>query len=179
MTAESAFAALLERQTTAEQRDKLCRLREQFALSQNDAVWGLLAVVEDHCSSLLTRSTSSPGPQSPQRTLAPAWHFVALGMSLQTLVMATCLYVGARASASNPNSGMCTVLGSSATSSAVASVLAVPAGWLAFALALPILTWGVHLGWRVRTEEPAIGWTIVVAGTLTAAACVALLWGLA
>jgi hypothetical protein len=59
--------------------------------------------------------------------------------------------------------------------------LAVPAGWMIFALLLPAAVHGAKAGWRVAADgaaerwERAIGWCIVAACVLGCAACAVLL----
>jgi hypothetical protein len=61
-----------------------------------------------------------------------------------------------------------------------AVVLAAPAGWMVFALLLPVAVYGARVGWLTASEtterrEKIIGWGIVAACAFASAACAVML----
>jgi hypothetical protein len=170
---DSAFALLLDRQSSAEERERLTLLRDQLALADNDALWGLLAIIEDHCASLVEHREAGGASRSEARS-TPGWHFVALGMAVQVLLLGAGMVVGARAVLAPPTAWIRSQP-STASDPLLGSVLQAPAGWVALLFALPLLLHAIQLGWRVRREAPALGWTIVGAASVTIAVCMGLL----
>jgi hypothetical protein len=151
---DTAFGKLLGAQTTAEQRERLHRARQQLALSEGDAVWGLVQVVQDYLDSLGPDRAATPAPLSA----APAvqwvfrpWQLVTAALALQTLALSLAFCIGAHWSAA-PVQGAAPWL---------RAVLSVPAGWIVFAHALPLLVQGAWSSWLARKQDRGVGWALL------------------
>lgn len=166
----SAFRRLLERQPTPAQRERLAQLRDELALAEHDALWSLLELVEGYYASLPQRQDGQPTSSSTGKP----WRLLALALGGQVLLLAGAMYVGARAA----NGGAITWSSCGHTTEPqnwTALILGAPAGWLALACVVPILVHVARVGWRVRAEEPLVGWIISSTSALAAAGLVGLL----
>lgn len=169
----SAFRRLLERQPTPAQRERLAQLRDELALAEHDALWSLLELVEGYYASLLQRQNDQPSQPTSSSTGKP-WRLLALAIGGQVLLLAGAMYVGARAA----NGGAITWSSCGHMSEPqnwIALILGAPAGWLALACAVPTLAHVARVGWRVRAQEPLVGWIISSTSALTAAGLAGLL----
>lgn len=164
----SAFARLRDRRSPA-QRERMTKLRDELALTDHDALWSLLELVEDHCASIAPhREQPTPSPSNSP------WRLLSLGMSAQALLLAVAMYVGARAATAGGTVTWPTC-GQGAPHSLLATILHAPAGWIVFVFCAFALAHLVRLGWRLRAAEPLVGWIIAATSTLTAAALLGLL----
>lgn len=169
MSSPSPFARLLDQSPPA-QRERLVQLRDELALTDNDALWSLLEVVEAYCASLLARR----GMGTPSQERAP-WRLLTLAAGTQVLLLAGAMYVGGRVAAGGAAIAWASCQSASEPSALVATILGAPAGWLALGCALPALAHGVRVGWRSRAEEPLVGWIIASTSALAALGLVGLL----
>lgn len=167
----NAFGRLLERQPTSAQRERLVQLRDELALADHDALWSLLELVESYYASLLERRVPAPTLSPGGR---PPWRLIALVLGGQVLLLAAAMYVGARAVTGGAVLWL-TCEQPPELRGWLATVLSAPAGWLAYACALPALAHVARVGWRARTDEPLVGWIISATSALTAASLAGLL----
>jgi hypothetical protein len=175
MTA-GAFAKLLTRQVSDKERAQLHALRDELALSSDDAIWALLVVLENYCDAMQERHrtgrSTSPAQSSAYFSRAVSWHGCALfcgGLAVQTFLMAVSFDAGTRAS-------QMPWLRTTAQSAWFARALTAPAGWMIFALALPGLALAAIGGWQVRRRDPALGWPLVIGSSMTAVVFAGSLW---
>jgi hypothetical protein len=173
VTVTNPFNALLEQQRSEEQRKALHRLRDELGLRNDDALWHFVSLIEQHFASCRAGQAS----MAPARTtlLVPTWVWICVGMAAQTLVAAVCVAIGLHA---RPTAVMCW---EPATRSGtwLRSALALPAGWIAFLLAVPAAGFVVRLGWRLRKAgEVAWGYTVLGLGAGCFIASALALWKL-
>jgi hypothetical protein len=91
--------------------------------------------------------------------------------------MGFAMFVGARAVSHDAPVWLRCGVASTEGASMIGAVLAAPAGWLAFAFLVPVLGLGVQFGWRLRVEEPVVGWAVACSAGLAGTACFGcLLW---
>jgi hypothetical protein len=166
------FARLLGLQRTADARERLHALRQQYALTDNDPVWELVAVVEEFCVELKAEAARAGSPLAPlDHAPAPPAAITqdrrrivvlcSAAAAVQTFLLAAAAYLGAHATLGDNWLG---------------TALSVPAGWVMFVLLLPLFAAVTFLGWRARHAEPAMGWTLVVCGTAASAGMFVTLW---
>jgi hypothetical protein len=170
------FARLLGLQRTSDMRDRLHAVRTKYALHEDDPVWDLVAAVEEFCANLISEfhvelarltSPSSDIPSEPQHAMRSPhlWRVAVLcgaAAAAQTLCLAASFYLGTRAASDHIFTG----------------ALGAPVGAIAFVLATPLLAAIVYLGWRTRRAEPAVGWSLMLAGAGLLGALGAALWWL-
>lgn len=166
----TAFSKLLGAQPTAEQRERLHRARQQLALSEGDAVWGLVQVVQDYLDSLGPARASSPSPVSNaaavQWVFRP-WQLVTAALALQTLALSLAFCIGQHWGAAPVQS----------TATWLRAVLSVPAGWVVFIHALPLLVQSAWSSWLARRQDRAVGWALLcLFSAATLASAFALSW---
>lgn len=170
----SAFARLRDRRPPA-QRERMTKLRDELALADHDALWSLLELVENHCTSTPLAPISQEGEQPTSSSPKSPWRMLALGMGAQVLLLAAAMYVGGRAAATGGAIAWPSCEQAAAPQSVLATVLNAPAGWMVFILCLLPLAHLARLGWRLRASEPLVGWIIAATSTLTATALLGLL----
>ena len=172
------FTRLLGLQRKPNARERLMELRNKYALTENDPVWELVAVVEDFCADLQAEAAdrlatvqlgSAPDTSSaPTSSDLTRWRVAVLGSAAaaaQTLLLAGSFALGAGAV-------------QHARANLLIATLTVPVGWVAFALLLPLLGALTYLGWRSRRTEPAIGWTLTLVGLGASCSTFMALWRL-
>lgn len=169
---DDAFETLLRSQPSAAQRELLHEARRAHALDENDALWGLLQVVEDYCASIRP-SCQPPGqatppapPGSPAWVFQP-WQWACAGLACQTLALAAAFFVGCNWGHALPSD-----------TPWVRAMLSVPAGWMMFILTLPVLVQGAWTSWRMRSREGLVGWCLLALFLFTIASCALALWWL-
>lgn len=157
--AATPLTLLLQRQRSTQLRDRLHQLRDQYKLKDDDAIWGVIAVLETYCDELQLRATAL---NSPHASSAPPsilhWLSLSAGATVQVVLLALAYSVGQHATtASRP------------------VWWSVPAGWMAFAFAIPALTLMTWAGWRTRRADPWVGWGLIALGTIAIAASLGML----
>lgn len=170
MKIPNPFARLLGLQRTADARERLHALRQQYALTDNDPIWELVTVVEEFCAELRTETHSTPSPESApstQVTTPPPiypWRVAALcsaGAALQTLLLAMSFVAGVH---------------TTHVDQWLPHALSAPIGWVMLVLIMPLLGGLISFGWRARRREPVIGWTLTVLSAACIAAYCTALW---
>lgn len=151
--AESPFSLLLLRQRSNQQRERLHQLRDKFRLEDDDAVWGFLAVVEAYCDDLTARLAPSP-PKAATLPRSLIWATLSCALAAQVIVLALAYHLGQQSPAAS-----------------AAGFLQVPAGWMAFVLALPALVLIASIGWRTRRADRWVGWGLMTLAVIALAAC--------
>jgi hypothetical protein len=146
------FSFLLTRQRSRQQRERLRDLRDKCGLTDDDALWGFVAVVEAYCDELQSRANVQPS--AAESPITVRWLFLSLGAAAQTAALALAYAVGQAAAAA-------------ATRPAWWSV---PAGWVAFVLAIPALALVASAGWRTRQSDPWLGWGLITLGLIASVA---------
>jgi hypothetical protein len=101
------FARLLGLQRTANARERLHALRQRYALTDDDPVRELVAVVEQFCAELQAEARAGSSIRAPDQALALSdartrvrRRIVVLcsaGAALQTFLLATSAHIGAHA----------------------------------------------------------------------------------
>ena len=169
---ENAFDTLLRSQSNAAQRELLHEARRAHALDENDALWGLLQVVEDYCATLRPPRSAPEAPAAaPSPPAAPSWVFqpwqwACAGLALQTFVIALAFFVGLNWSHALPSD-----------TPWVRALLGVPAGWMMFVLALPVLVQGAWTSWRERRRGGVVSWCLLAVFVFAiASSALALCW---
>jgi hypothetical protein len=174
------FARLLGLQRSARTRDRLLELRSKHALTEDDPIWDLVSVVEQYCADLREQnmatqaspapsmaSATTPTPSTPSsppaRYRARAAALCCAAAAVQTLVLSVAFMAGATATKTS-------------TKSLLVSALTLPVGWVVLVLALPLFAGLTTLGWRIRRRESAVGWTLMLAGSVTTVSLGAALW---
>lgn len=153
----------------------MMELRDELALADHDALWSLLELVEDHCTSISRTSSSQQSAQPTSSSTRSPWRLLAVGMGAQVILLAAAMYVGARAANGGRTVTWACYQPASAPQSVLVTILSAPAGWLAFIVCLLPLAHLVRLGWRLRAADPLVGWIIAATSTLTATALLGLL----
>jgi hypothetical protein len=147
------FSFLLTRQRSRQQRERLHELRDKCGLTDDDALWGFVAVVEAYCDELQSRANVPPSAaESPTTTVR--WLFLSLGAAAQTAALALAYAVGQGAASAAPRP----------------SWWSVPAGWVVFVLAVPALALVASAGWRARQSDPWLGWGLIALGLIASVA---------
>jgi len=171
----SAFATLLERQRSAEERERLHRLRDELGLREDDALWRFVALMEEQLAKAAESHAPCPAMMVPAPPrIVPPGVWICVGMALQTLFGAACVCIGARIDAQ--------VLSWAAPARHglvgwIVAALALPAGWLSLLFALPVAGFAARLGWRLRAAgERGWGWAVMMGAVVGAGACAVALW---
>ena len=170
----TAFGKLVGAQATAEQRERLYQARQQLALSEGDAVWGLVQVVQEYLDSLGPAAAAAAAAPVPAAPAVPwvfrPWQLVTAALALQTLALSLAFCIGLHWSAAPVQSA----------AAWLRALLGIPAGWVVFLHALPIFVQGAWSSWRARKQDRFIGWALLclfIAAIITSA--LALTWLLA
>lgn len=165
---DNAFEKLLRRQTSTQAREGLHEARRELGLFDNDALWDLLKLVQDYIASLgpARRDTSAAVAPPPPRWVFQSWQLVCAGLAVQTAALSVAFFVGLNWGNALPPD-----------TSWVRAMLAVPAGWMMFLLAMPVLMQAVVAGWETRKRDGFVGWLLLVSfGVAIAASAIALWW---
>lgn len=166
---DNSFDALLRSQPSSADRERLHEARRQLALRENDALWGLLHIVQDYRGSLGPAPAAPPASASAPVWVFQPWHLVAAGLAVQTAALALAFCVGLHWARGLPPG-----------TSWLRAWLGVPAGWMVFLLGIPFLAQGAISSWLARKRQRAVSWILlcVFSGTLivSAAALASLLY---
>jgi hypothetical protein len=219
MSVEEAFAKVVGRQATEEERARLHRLRDALGLRDNDAFWSIVMALEHYDAFFraypaeLARQTQRCIDQARAAFADAAAHEAARAERLlsdrvaetsvhiarkladrpvrlhpATTVLAAvvafgalCEHAGYRlATADTPPWATRTPTAREAQHP-LSILLTVPAGWMIFALLLPVAAYGAHYGWTLGRDalsswhERTLGWLIVALCVAGAAACAVVL----
>ena len=208
---EEAFAKVLGRQPSEDERGRLYRIRDALGLRDNDAFWYIVLVLEHYDS--LYRDYPSQIRDEARRTIEEARRAFAVAAEVEAAKAQTALaqqvaetsVAIARKLAERPVGihritamfagavgfgAFCMTAGfkvaggerplgwSHGDNASIATlVLCAPAGWMVFALALPVAFHGAKVGWNIAHEvaaEPVgrgLGWGLVGLCLLVTAAC--------
>ena len=210
MSVEEAFAKVVGRQASDEERTRLYRLRDALGLRDNDAFWSIVMALEHYDS--FFRAYPEKLAEETARSIEKARAAFAvaaekeaaqvqrvlsekvaetsvqiarklaerpLGLHRVTAVLAAVVAFGALctaagyslAAAPRPFS-VATERSRPGAEQVLAVVLAMPAGWMIFALLVPVAGVGAKAGWAVATDGLAERRERILGGCLVAA-CVA------
>jgi hypothetical protein len=112
-------------------------------------------------------------------------HRVAAALAAVVAFGSLCVHAGYELAASGRPFWMHPSEEQSSASRVLMSVLSAPAGWMIFALLVPVAVQGARFGWRMAVDplaegrEHALGWCIVVCCVLGCGACALMLARLA
>jgi hypothetical protein len=212
---DEAFAKVVGRQASEQERERLYRLREALGLRDNDAFWSIVMALEYYdaffrqypaqlaeetarciesaraafalaaaqeaarAQHLLSEKVAQTSVEMARKlaerpvridrvttALASVVAFGALCVSSGYHLASTPMPFWVNKDANNPSTGR----------SVFAAVLAVPAGWMIFALLVPAAGVGAKAGWAVATDALADPRERILGGCLVlacAAGCVA------
>jgi hypothetical protein len=209
---EDAFARVVGRRASDEERMRLYRLRDALGLQDNDAFWSIVLALEHYDSffraypdKLAAKTTECIDRACDAFAAAARQEAARAERMLAERVAQTSVEI-ARKLAEHPmrvhplttllgavvafgalcvHAGYALALGATpvwltdrqtGVRRAVAVVLAVPAGWMVFALLVPAAWYGASVGWGMARDtladgrERSLGWCLVL---LCIAACVA------
>jgi hypothetical protein len=210
VSVEEAFAKVVGRQASDEERTRLYRLRDALGLRDNDAFWSIVMALEHYDS--FFRAYPEKLAEETARSIEKARAAFAvaaekeaaqvqrvlsekvaetsvqiarklaerpLGLHRVTAVLAAVVAFGALctaagyslAAAPRPFS-VATERSRPGAEQVLAVVLAMPAGWMIFALLVPVAGVGAKAGWAVATDGLAERRERILGGCLVAA-CVA------
>ena len=208
---EEAFAKVLGRQPSEDERGRLYRIRDTLGLRDNDAFWYIVLVLEHYDS--LYRDYPGQIRDEARKTIEEARRAFAAAAEVEAAKAQTALaqqvaetsVVIARKLAERPVGvqgvtamfaaavafgALCMTAGAkvaggdwplgwsrSGGASIAALVLGAPAGWMVFALGLPVTFHGAKVGWNIAHEVAAkpvgrgLGWGLVGLCAVGTAAC--------
>ena len=210
MSVEEAFAKVVGRQASDEERTRLYRLRDALGLRDNDAFWSIVMALEHYDS--FFRAYPEKLAEETARSIEKARAAFAvaaekeaaqvqrvlsekvaetsvqiarklaerpLGLHRVTAVLAAVVAFGALctaagyslAAAPRPFS-VATERSRPGAEQVLAVVLAIPAGWMIFALLVPVAGVGAKAGWTVAADGLAERRERILGGCLVVA-CVA------
>jgi hypothetical protein len=220
VSVEEAFAKIVGRSASEEERLRLYRLRDALGLRDNDAFWSIVMALEHYDSFFraypdkLAEKTAQCIDNARTAFAAAARHEAARAERLLSERVAQTSVEIARKLAEEPLrlhritavlaavvafGALCVHAGYSlafadkpfwaaggqsapGASRVLAMLLAVPAGWMMFALLLPTAGYGAKQGWRLAGDvtsdwrDKAVGWglfAVCVAGGLASAVMLA------
>ena len=208
---EEAFAKVLGRQPSEDERGRLYRIRDALGLRDNDAFWYIVLVLEHYDS--LYRDYPSQIRDEARRTIEEARRTFAAAAEVEAAKAQTALaqqvaetsVAIARKLAERPVGvhritgmfaaavafgALCMTAGfkvaggdrplawsHNGNASIATLVLGAPAGWMVFALALPVAFHGARVGWAMARDVAAgglgrgLGWGLVGVCALGTGAC--------
>jgi hypothetical protein len=219
VSVEEAFAKVVGRQASEQERERLYRLCDALGPHDNDAFWSIVMALEHYDSFFrqypaeLAEQTGRCIENARAAFAVAADHEAAQGQrmlsekvaetSVQiarklaerpvgihriTMVMAAvvafgALCVSAGYSLAMPERPFWVAKDASlrGAQGVLAGVLAVPAGWMIFALLVPVAVYGAKVGWEVAADamaerrERIVGWSIVALSVLGCVACAVML----
>jgi hypothetical protein len=217
---ETAFAKLMGRQPSEQERDRLYRLRDALQLQDNDAFWSIVMALDYYDSffrqypAQLAQVTEKALEHARAASAAAAEHEVAavqrelsvkvaetsvalarklaerpIGVHRFTLAMAAvvafgalCVHTGYRLANEPRPFWIAPTRELHGQQGALTVLLSTPAGWMIFALLLPVAMCGAKIGWSLAADataerrERAMGWALValcLAGLLACATMIA------
>ena len=210
MSVEEAFAKVVGRQASDEERARLYRLRDALGLRDNDAFWSIVMALE-HYDAFFRQYPAQLAEQTARSIESARAAFAVaaekeaaevhrvlsarvaetsveiarklaerpVGLHRVTTVLAAVVAFGALCTAAGYSLGVAPRPFSVATERSrpgaeqvLAAVLAMPAGWMIFALLVPVAGVGAKAGWAVATDGLAERRERILGGCLVAA-CVA------
>jgi hypothetical protein len=207
---ESAFAKLVGREPSEEQRERLYRIRDALGLKDNDAFWSIVMALEHYDSFFrqypeqLTEHTAkcienarAAFAVAAQNEAAHVERLLAervaetsveiarklaerpVGLHRVTMLLASvvafgamCVHAGYNLAAADKPFWAVKANSFQGMTRLLAVVLSVPAGWMIFALLVPVAVYGAKVGWSLAMDamaekrEKALGWCIVAASVL-------------
>lgn len=217
MKLEEAFAKVVGRPASDDERERLVRLRDALEVQDNDALWAIVMALELYDSlyreypeklaaetakaiegarrafadaaraeavkvhALLARQVARSGAELARtlagRSVGMPW-LAAAGAALVGFG-ALCVSAGVVLGSGARPFWAARTAGAGARA-AFAMVMGAPAGWMMFALLLPVAGCGVGSGWKLAREGVQegrgwIGWAVIAVSMLGALGCVALL----
>jgi hypothetical protein len=219
VSVEDAFAKVVGRSASEEERVRLHRLRDALGLQDNDAFWAIVMALEyydsffraypaqfaEQAASTIERARAALATAAQkeaahvQRVLSQKVAETSvqiakrmadrpIGLRWMTLLLTAVIAFGALCVNAGYHLASTAAPFWAARSSDLAGapraagiVLAVPAGWMIFALLLPAAGYGVKVGWELARDplsavsDKAIGWLLIALSVAGAVACAALL----
>jgi AcrR family transcriptional regulator len=210
VSVEEAFAKVVGRQASDEERTRLYRLRDALGLRDNDAFWSIVMALEHYDSFFraypekLAEETArsienaraafavaaEKEAAQVQRVLSEkvaetsvqiarklaerpvGIHRVTTALAAVVAFGALCASAGYSLGASEKPFWVTRDAGLRGAQRALSVVLALPAGWMIFALLLPVAGVGAKAGWTVATDG-LVEWRERILGGCLVAACVA------
>ena len=171
MSVEEVFAKVAASPPSEDERARLYRLPDALGICDNDAFWSVVMALE-HYDAFFRRYPAERGEQV-QRVLSEKVAETSVeiarklaerpvGLHRITTVLATVVAFGALCTAAGyslatPERPFWVTKDASlpAAQRALAAVLALPAGWMIFALLMPTAVYGAKVGWAVAGDAMA------------------------
>jgi hypothetical protein len=219
VSVEEAFAKVVGRPPSEEERGRLYHLREALDLHDNDAFWAIVIALEYYNSffraypdKLAERTVecienarsafavaASQEAARAQRLLAErvaetsvqiarklaerpvGVHHITSILALAVGFGLLCVHAGYSLAILDKPWWVAGRESASATERTLAILLRVPAGWMVFALLLPVAAYGGKVGWGLAKgvlsewREKALGWCLLVVCVVGGLACALLL----
>jgi hypothetical protein len=216
---EDAFAKVVGRSASEEERARLYRLREALGLRDNDAFWSIVMALEYYDSffraypakfaqqaastieraraaletaaereaaqvqRVLSEKVAETSVQIAKRKADRPIGFHQITLLLGTVVAfgALCVNAGYHLASTAATFWAAHASDLAGAPRAAGIILAVPAGWMIFALLLPAAGYGVKAGWELARDplsavsDKAIGWLLIALSVAGGVACAALL----
>jgi hypothetical protein len=207
---ETAFAKLVGRDPSEEQRERLYRIRDALGLKDNDAFWSIVMALEhydsffrqypaelaEHTANCIesARAAFAVAAQNEaahvERLLAErvaetsveiarklaerpvGLHRVTMLLASVVAFGAMCVHAGFSLASADKPFWAIKANSLQGTTRLLAVVLSVPAGWMIFALLVPVAVYGAKVGWSLARDgvadkrDKAFGWCIVAASVL-------------
>jgi hypothetical protein len=210
VSVEEAFAKLVGRQASPDERERLYRLRDALGMHDNDAFWSIVMALE-HYDALFrvypaqlsaetrrcideARTAFAAAAQSEaahvHRTLSEkvaetsvqiarkladrpiAVHWVATALAAVVAFGSLCVAAGYNLATAAKPPWVHAEQGQGGATRILAAIAALPAGWMLFALLIPLAATGVRTGWTTAADPTAERGARVFGGCLVAACVV-------
>jgi hypothetical protein len=219
VSVEEAFAKVVGRQASDEERTRLYRLRDALGLRDNDAFWSIVMALEHYDSFFrayperLAEETArsienaraafaaaaEKEAAQVQRVLSEkvaetsvqiarklaerpvGIHRITTALAATVALGALCASAGYSLGAPEKPFWVTRDAGLQGAERVLSVVLALPAGWMIFALLLPAAAYGAKVGWgmaadlTVQRRDKIVGWCIVTACICGCVACAVML----
>jgi len=216
---EDAFAKVVGRHASEEERARLYRLRDALGLQDNDAFWSIVMALEyydsffrrypgelaeetrrcvdgaraafaaaaqneaAHVQRVLSEKVAQTSVEIARKLAARplALHRVTTALAAVVAFGALCVSAGYSLAGPEKPFWVGSATGLRGAQRLLGVLLAVPAGWMTFALLMPAAVYGARTGWRVAqdamapTHERVVGWCIVALSILGTVACAVML----
>ena len=210
MNIDEAFARVVGRAASEEQRDRLHRLRETLGLRDNDAFWSIVIALEyydsffrqypeqlaeetrrciedarsafavaaeketAHVERVLSERVAATSVEIARKLAAKpvGLHRVTTALAAAVAFGALCVSAGYNLGAPERPFWVAKDTSLRGAERGLSMVLALPAGWIIFALLLPAAAYGARVGWGLAADRSAERRERIVGGCMvTACVC--------
>jgi hypothetical protein len=219
MSLEDAFARVVGRTASDEERMRLYRLRDALGLRDNDAFWSIVLALEHYDSffraypdklaakttecidracdafaaaareeaaraeRMLAERVAHTSVEIARKLAEEPWrpHRITTVLAAVVAFGALCVHAGYSLALTDKPFWVAKTESASGGSRLLAIVLALPAGWMMFALLLPAVMYGAKQGWRLAGDSAAdladkvLGWALLLVCAMGSVACAVLL----